>query len=101
MKSPAGMERWTQKQEALAGLRMRWRYLEDGREQGPVEEAALRDLVGQGRIHLETQVSPEDLNQWRPYREAIGAPLFQCRECGKTFTAEEMIRFVEAWVCAG
>ena len=80
---------------------MRWRYLEGGREQGPVEETELRELIGQGRIHLETQVAPEDLNQWRAYREAIGTPVIPCRECGKTFTAEEMVRFGQAWVCAG
>jgi uncharacterized RDD family membrane protein YckC len=80
---------------------MRWRYLEGGREQGPVEEAELRTLIGEGRIHLETQVAPEDLNQWRPYREAIGAPVIPCHECGKTFTAEEMVRFGQKWVCAG
>jgi uncharacterized RDD family membrane protein YckC len=80
---------------------MKWRYLEAGQEQGPVEESALRDLFSQGKIGQETMVAPEGLSDWRAYGDILGEPFEACSQCGNRFRPDDLVRFGDAWVCAG
>src|SRR5262245_61160628 len=53
---------------------MQWYYVEAGRQEGPVEEAVLEELVRSGRVQPEPLVGREGMANWQPYRVARPAP---------------------------
>jgi hypothetical protein len=55
---------------------MRWYYLRDGQQVGPLTETEFQELVHTGSIHGGTYVWHEGMTDWRLYRElsATGAP---------------------------
>jgi uncharacterized RDD family membrane protein YckC len=95
---------------------MKWYYVEQGQQAGPVEESQLEELRNSGRIQPSTLVWHEGMANWTPYSEAragagtasgagtadavsSGVPEAVCTECGKMFPADHMIRYGTAHVC--
>ena len=105
---------------------MTWYYAENGRQVGPVEEAALDDLVRQGVVRDETLVWREGMANWQPHSvarprpaapppqpaaaAAAPAPAYApppqaaetryCAECGRPFPANELSMVGSAAVCS-
>ncbi|HEX5218155.1 MAG TPA: DUF4339 domain-containing protein [Verrucomicrobiae bacterium] len=99
---------------------MKWYYVENGQQAGPVEEVQLAELVQTGRLRGDTLVWHEGMAAWQPFSTVKpaeisipGAPLTGvagttgesteavCTECGKIFRKDEMIRHKDVYVCAG
>src|SRR5688572_31311244 len=97
---------------------MKWYYVENGQQAGPVEEAQLAELIQSGRLRADTLVWHEGMAAWQPFSTAKpaeisipGAPAAGggmgesveavCTECGKIFRKDEMIRHKDVYVCAG
>ena len=106
---------------------MKWHYVDQGQQAGPVSDAELLKLYQQGTITADSLVRSTEQDQWIPFRDAkletppevlasppsppaAAAPPLQnptnpneviCSECGKIFPAEETIRYGNARVCAG
>jgi uncharacterized RDD family membrane protein YckC len=105
---------------------MNWFYAEGGRQQGPVEETALDDLVQRGVVRDDTLVWREGLAAWQPHSVARprpvappppAAPIFvptpapapappppaaetrYCAECGRGFPANELSAVGAVAVC--
>lgn len=53
---------------------MKWYYLENGQQQGPVDEAAFTRLVQEGRITSETFLWCHGMPEWRRYGELVAQP---------------------------
>jgi uncharacterized RDD family membrane protein YckC len=51
---------------------MNWYYAKEGQQTGPVDEAALNDLVRTGVIREDTLVWREGMPSWQPYATARG-----------------------------
>lgn len=54
---------------------MRWHYIHDGNQLGPVEEQALIDLIAAGELTTEVLVWHPGLPQWVPAASVIGSVL--------------------------
>jgi hypothetical protein len=50
---------------------MKWYYVDQGQQAGPVDDAQLEQLRSNGKIQLDTLVWQEGMANWMPYREAI------------------------------
>jgi uncharacterized RDD family membrane protein YckC len=98
---------------------MKWYYVEQGQQTGPVSDEQLAELVRSGKINPGTLVWHEGLPEWRPYAQATGSgenfnanagtpaagstsktSEAVCAECGKIFPVDEMIRHGNARICA-
>ena len=94
---------------------MNWYYVEAGQQAGPVDDLQLEALVGSGKIQPDTLVWNEGMTAWTPYKEAVpaksepaGAPPVMtaapagvvCSECGRAFSADQVIRYGERFICA-
>jgi uncharacterized RDD family membrane protein YckC len=88
---------------------MSWYYAESGQQRGPVTDAELNDLAQAGSIRDDTLVWREGMADWQPYGKVRGEgrsaapPLMGaivCSQCGKSFSADEVVRMAEGWVCA-
>ena len=97
---------------------MNWYYVEAGQQAGPVDDAQLSELVGNGKIQTDTLVWHEGMANWAPYRDVAPAvegepagvpPVMEppppgggiiCSECGRPFAPSEVIRYGDKWVCA-
>jgi uncharacterized RDD family membrane protein YckC/ribosomal protein S27AE len=99
---------------------MDWYYAADGKQAGPVNDAALADLVRTGVVRAETLVWHSALPNWLPYGQvaaaaaaapppspvgtapagpmAVGGTTF-CSECGRPFSANDLVRFGDRWIC--
>jgi len=101
---------------------MKWYYVENGQQAGPVDDAQLADLWQQGRLTADTLVWREGLAEWQPYRavspvessgsgEAVPVPPATlrpvpaeeavCIECGRVFNKSDMIPHGNVHICAG
>ena len=99
---------------------MKWYYVENGQQAGPVEESQLAGLVQSGKLRGDTLVWHEGMAAWQPFdtvkpagitlpqAEAAGAPFATgdateavCGECGKIFRKDEMIAHGGVYICAG
>ena len=100
---------------------MQWYYVEAGQQAGPVDESQLEGLVGSGKIQAGTLVWHEGMAAWAPYREVVPAanpspaspaepPVAAgsasaggliCSECGRVFAPNDVIRYMDKWVCGG
>ncbi|HTR44030.1 MAG TPA: DUF4339 domain-containing protein [Pseudomonadales bacterium] len=82
--------------------RMNWFYAEGNRQNGPVSDAQLDELLRSGKISLTTLVWREGMGQWQPLNLArAGTPLDTvCTACGKTYPPDELIRLDNSLVCA-
>jgi hypothetical protein len=50
-----------------------WYYGKDGQQHGPIDEAALRAREARGDLGPDDLVWCEGMENWRPYREVLGA----------------------------
>lgn len=92
---------------------MNWYYSVGQEQKGPVTDEQLQGLAKDGVVTGDTLVWREGLTEWQPYRTALGgataanatsaAPSGEarCVECGKTFPADQVVKFGDASVCAG
>jgi hypothetical protein len=100
---------------------MKWYYVENGQQAGPVEETQLPELMQSGRLLGDTLVWHEGLAAWQPF-SAVCPPQFAtapgsapllgtspaegeatdavCAECNNLFRKEDMIRHKDVYVCA-
>ena len=99
---------------------MKWYYVENGQQAGPVEEAQLAELIQSGRLRGDTLVWHEGMAAWQPF-SAVCPPQFAalvgakplgmgattgdapeavCAECNNIFRKEDMIRHKDVYVCA-
>lgn len=98
---------------------MKWYYVENGQQAGPVEESQLAELVQSGKLRGDTLVWHEGMAAWQPFSMVkpagitlpdsgpIGTSPFAgesseavCVECNKIFRKDEMIRHKDVYVCA-
>src|SRR5277367_5351402 len=93
---------------------MAWFYADGGRQVGPVEEAALDDLVRAGVVRDDTLVWRDGMPNWQPHGAVRGvrvaAPPMAavpiavesgfCSECGRPFPMNQMVMIGNAAVCA-
>src|SRR5450432_4265113 len=89
---------------------MNWFYSLDDRQNGPVSEAQLDELLRSGKINRDTPVWREGMTDWQTLGEVRsatpppvpGLPVgLVCVECGKTFPPLELIQINHSSVCAG
>ena len=87
---------------------MNWYYVENGKQNGPVNDEQFNEMSSRGQITPDTLVWHEGMPDWLPSREIKGgglsatAPPGQvvCSECGKSFPVDETISYGNAHVCA-
>ena len=89
---------------------MNWFYAQAGQRQGPVTEEQLEGLVRDGVVKPDTLVWREGMADWLPHSAARGGgappPMVAagagatCSQCGKTFTADEVVPLGGGLVCA-
>jgi uncharacterized RDD family membrane protein YckC len=93
---------------------MTWYYADAGRQVGPIEEAALDDLVRAGVVRDDTLVWHDGMPNWQPHAAARGAriapapmpavPIAEgtgfCSECGRPFPLNQLVMIGNANVCA-
>src|SRR5262245_4151860 len=98
---------------------MKWYYVENGQQAGPVEESQLAELVQSGRLRGDTLVWHEGMAAWQPLSAVRPAGITLpatapapiafstgetteavCAECGNIFRKEDMIRHGSAYICA-
>ena len=92
---------------------MQWYYADQGRQIGPVEEACLDDLVRAGLVRDDTLVWHDGMGAWQTHgivrgrRPAEAMPVLAlpgaaryCGECGRAFSANELVTIGMAPICA-
>jgi hypothetical protein len=86
-----------------------WYYALDGRQNGPVSEAQLEELLRAGTITPDTLVWRRGMGNWQSLKLArpeIGAgageggPFATCVQCQRSFAQSEMVTLNRSWVCA-
>ncbi len=90
------------------GLVVDWYYAKDDQQLGPIDQAQIDALVGQGAIGLSTLVWNQDMGDWQPYGEvatqapsaAVAGGTASCAECGRSFPTDEMVSYSGSYVCA-
>ena len=92
-------------------------YYADGDQQvGPVGKAELKSLIRGKKVNAKTLVWQDGMGNWQELgafvrsrrsqatheeQAVVPAQRSVCSECGRAFVEEEMIRFNDAWICAG
>lgn len=91
---------------------MSWHHAQEGRQLGPVTDAAFEALVRQGVVTATTLVWREGMAEWKPWGEVsadgtvvpegkgslgVGNP---CAECGRIFRADDLVDLMGSPVCA-
>ena len=91
-------------------------YADGGRQVGPIDKTELQSLIKARKIDSRTLVWQPGMQGWEELglfvrrktqggsRTEQAAPAVKqslCSECGQAFAENDMIRFAEAWVCAG
>lgn len=103
---------------------MEWYYAVGDKQMGPVSDEEFKRLGAEGTIRPDTLVWRAGQDNWKPYRDVIAgaatqpavtqAPLADtasvggaptsgsvvCRECGRIFLPEDVVKFGDAFVCA-
>jgi uncharacterized RDD family membrane protein YckC len=89
---------------------MNWYYAEGDRQVGPIDEAALDDLVRSGVIRDETLVWHDGMAGWQPLNTVraksaappvpANVPTGYCSECGRPFPLNQLEAIGNAAVCA-
>jgi len=117
---PGSQSHRSQPPETSIHQRMKWYYVENGQQAGPVEEAQLAELIQNGKLRGDTLVWHEGMAAWQPFSGVcppqfaalvgakpigMGAPTGEapeavCAECHNIFRKEDMIRHQDVYVCA-
>jgi uncharacterized RDD family membrane protein YckC len=91
---------------------MKWYYVENGQQAGPVEETDFSQLIRAGKLRADTLVWREGMTNWEPFSKACpnelaattatvaGGVEAVCVECGGIFDKSEMIPHRNTHVCA-
>ena len=91
---------------------MKWYYVENGQQAGPVEETELPQLLRAGTLRADTLVWREGMANWESFSKACPNELAAttaavtagaeavCAECGGIFDKIEMIQLGNAHICA-
>jgi len=99
---------------------MKWYYVENGQQAGPVEETQLPELMQSGKLRGDTLVWHEGMSVWQPFSAVCPpqladaqsasplqsspvdgeAPNAVCAECNNLFRKEDMIRYKDVYICA-
>ena len=91
---------------------MKWYYVLDNQQKGPVEPSELQRLLQSGAITNTALVWQEGMTDWQPYNEVPAAqPLSAaagvsgqggvvCVECGRAFGLNDVVRLPNGYVCA-
>jgi uncharacterized RDD family membrane protein YckC len=94
---------------------MTWYYADGSRQVGPIEEAALDDLVRTGVVRDDTLVWRDGMANWQPHSQvrgarpalpppaaaaSIAADTGYCSECGRPFAMSQLVAIGAASVCA-
>lgn len=89
---------------------MKWYYVENGQQAGPVEETEFPQLVRIGKLRADTLVWREGMANWEAFNKACPNELSAttvsagteavCAECGGIFDRHEMIPHGKAYICA-
>lgn len=99
---------------------MKWYYVENGQQAGPVEETQLPGLMQSGKLRSDTLVWHEGMSVWQPFSAVCppqlatagsasqleGSPAdgeateAVCAECNNMFRKEDMIRHKDVYICA-
>lgn len=93
---------------------MTWYYADGSRQVGPIDEAALDDLVRAGVVHGDTLVWHDGMANWQPHSAVRGvrphpppmaavpivADTGYCSECGRPFPTNQLVPIGNASVCA-
>jgi len=89
---------------------MQWYYADQGKSVGPLSEDDFLKLAAAGTITPKTLVWHEGMQEWAPYEKlsqptqaaqpATSTGTGKCRQCGKEFRLEEMVKFGDSMVCA-
>ncbi|MCX7824789.1 MAG: RDD family protein [Verrucomicrobiae bacterium] len=85
---------------------MSWYYAEAGKQIGPVADGDFDRLVAAGTIQPDTLVWREGMPDWQAFRACGWSPKAGavngavCAECGRPGATDDMIRFMNLWVCA-
>jgi len=93
---------------------MQWYYAEQGRQVGPLDDAALDNLVAAGIVRDDTLVWREGMGSWASHASMRGArntapsapaaPVAVatqvCGECGKAFWLGDLVPIGPAYICA-
>jgi uncharacterized RDD family membrane protein YckC len=107
------VERAEQSDQQHYPQNMKWYYVENGQQAGPVEETDFPPLMRTGKLRADTLVWREGLANWEPFSKACpnefaasGAPIIGsgaeavCAECGGIFDKNNMIPHGPAYICA-
>ena len=97
---------------------MEWYYAVGDKQMGPVSEEEFKRLASEGTIRPETLVWNASMDGWKLFREVSAAGALEpakpepaageaasgsgnvvCRECGKIFKADEVVKIENAFVC--
>lgn len=88
---------------------MNWYYAEQGQQKGPVEDHEFQKLVETGQVTDQTLVWHDGLADWQTYAKVAGTPIAAlaaassatevCARCGRTFDADQLLRYGEQNVC--
>ncbi len=89
---------------------MTWYYADGSRQVGPIEEAALDDLVRAGVVRDDTLVWRDGMANWQPHGQVRGArpappppaalDTGYCSECGRPFAMSQLVSVGAASLCA-
>lgn len=81
---------------------MSWFYVDAGRQNGPVSDLELDELLRAGKVSPTTLVWREGMSNWQPLNisRAAGQPGLVCAVCGKAFAPEEVVKINNSPVCA-
>ncbi len=91
-------------------------YAEGDQQVGPIGKSELQSLIRSKKLNAKTLVWQPGMENWEELgvvirslkgkmndadSAVVPAKQDRCSECGLTFNEDDMIRFQEAWVCAG
>jgi hypothetical protein len=82
-----------------------WYYINDGTQQGPLDDAGIDGLLARRAITPETLVWKEGLAEWMPLSSArpltaLADPAGICNVCGAVVGADNLVDLVGSKVCA-
>lgn len=81
---------------------MTWYTWQNGVQQGPFEEQQLRDLSSSGAIRLDSLVTTEGLDSWKPFLDLLPPtyPTGRCARCTAPYPVALLAAWGQATVCA-
>ncbi len=87
---------------------MKWFYVENGVQQGPVTEYELRSLRSSGKLTSSSLVWRDGMEDWAPYDQSLGeetevlpTPPTIASEVTVDLQADQPIRYAGFWIRAG